>query len=68
MTLFYNFLIGLIIGAIMQYIINRKYYQEVCIMIDKVTRKRMEDLIYNFFDLFDPTGRNTEWYKNKFKD
>ena len=37
-------------------------------MIDKVTRKRMEDLIYNFFDLFDPTGRNTEWYKNKFKD
>ena len=37
-------------------------------MIDKATRKRMEDLIYKFFDLFDPTGRNTEWYKNKFKD
>lgn len=36
-------------------------------MIDKKKRKEMEDLIYGFFDLFDPTGRNTEYYRNKFK-
>lgn len=36
-------------------------------MINKAKRKEMEDLIYNFFDLFDPTGRNTEYYRNKFK-
>jgi hypothetical protein len=36
-------------------------------MIDKAKRKQMEELIYNFFDLFDPSGRNTEYYKNKFK-
>ena len=29
-------------------------------MIDKKKRKEMEELIYNFFDLFDPTGRNTD--------
>lgn len=37
-------------------------------MIDKKKRKEMENLIYGFFDLFDPTGRNTEYYRNKFKD
>lgn len=36
-------------------------------MIDKKKRKEMEELIYGFFDLFDPTGRNTEYYRNKFK-
>lgn len=36
-------------------------------MMNKAKRKEMEDLIYNFFDLFDPTGRNTEYYRNKFK-
>ena len=36
-------------------------------MIDKKKRQEMEDLIYGFFDLFDPTGRNTEYYRNKFK-
>lgn len=34
-------------------------------MIDKKKRKEMEELIYNFFDLFDPTGRNTDYYRNK---
>ena len=37
-------------------------------MMNKAKRKEMEDLIYGFFDLFDPTGRNTEYYKNKFKN
>lgn len=37
-------------------------------MIDKKKRKEMEDLIYGFFDLFDPSGRNTDYYKNKFKN
>ena len=37
-------------------------------MMDKAKRKEMENLIYGFFDLFDPTGRNTEYYKNKFKN
>ena len=36
-------------------------------MMNKAKRKEMEDLIYNFFDLFDPTGRNTEYYRTKFK-
>lgn len=36
-------------------------------MINKAKRKEMEELIYGFFDLFDPTGRNTEYYRNKFK-
>ena len=36
-------------------------------MIDKAKRKEMENLIYNFFDLFDPSGRNTEYYRNLFK-
>lgn len=27
----------------------------------------MESLIYKFFDLFDPSGRNTDYYKSKFK-
>lgn len=36
-------------------------------MITPAKRKEMENLIYNFFDLFDPTGRNTEYYRNKFK-
>ena len=36
-------------------------------MMNKAKRKEMEELIYNFFDLFDPTGRNTEYYRNKFK-
>lgn len=35
-------------------------------MVDKKKRKEMEELIYNFFDLFDPSGRNTEYYRNKF--
>lgn len=37
-------------------------------MMNRTKRKEMEDLIYNFFDLFDPTGRNTEYYRNKFKN
>ena len=36
-------------------------------MMTPAKRKEMENLIYNFFDLFDPTGRNTEYYRNKFK-
>lgn len=36
-------------------------------MIDKRKRKEMETLIYGFFDRFDPSGRNTEYYKSKFK-
>lgn len=36
-------------------------------MMNKAKRKEMEELIYNFFDLFDPTGRNTEYYRTKFK-
>ena len=36
-------------------------------MMNKAKRKEMEELIYGFFDLFDPTGRNTEYYRNKFK-
>jgi hypothetical protein len=35
-------------------------------MINKAKRKEMEELIYTFFDLLDPTGRNTEYYKSKF--
>jgi len=35
--------------------------------MNKAKRKEMEDLIYGFFDLFDPSGRNTEYYRNKFK-
>jgi hypothetical protein len=35
--------------------------------MNKAKRKEMEELIYGFFDLFDPTGRNTEYYRNKFK-
>jgi len=37
-------------------------------MMNKAKRKEMENLIYGFFDLFDPTGRNTEYYRNKFKN
>ena len=37
-------------------------------MMNKAKRKEMEELIYNFFDLFDPTGRNTEYYRNKFNN
>ena len=37
-------------------------------MMNKDKRKEMEELIYNFFDLFDPTGRNTEYYRNKFNN
>ena len=37
-------------------------------MMDKKKRKEMEELIYGFFDLYDPTGRNTAYYRNKFKD
>jgi hypothetical protein len=36
-------------------------------MMNRAKRKEMEDLIYTFFDLFDPSGRNTEYYRNKFK-
>ena len=36
-------------------------------MMNRAKRKEMEDLIYGFFDLFDPSGRNTEYYRNKFK-
>ena len=36
-------------------------------MMNKVKRKEMEKLIYDFFDIFDPSGRNTEYYKNLFK-
>lgn len=36
-------------------------------MMNKAKRKEMEELIYGFFDLFDPSGRNTEYYRNKFK-
>jgi hypothetical protein len=36
--------------------------------MNKAKRKEMEELIYNFFDLFDPTGRNTEYYRNKFNN
>lgn len=36
-------------------------------MITKKQRTEMETKIYKFFDLFDPSGRNTEYYKNKFK-
>lgn len=35
-------------------------------MVDKKTRKAMEDKLYSFFDIFDPSGRNTEFYRNKF--
>ena len=35
-------------------------------MMDKKKRKEMEELIYGFFDLYDPTGRNTAYYRNKF--
>jgi hypothetical protein len=34
--------------------------------MNKAKRKEMEELIYTFFDLLDPTGRNTEYYKSKF--
>lgn len=34
-------------------------------MITKKKRELMEDKIYKFFDLFDPTGRNTEYYKKR---
>lgn len=37
-------------------------------MMNKAKRKEMEELIYGFFDLFDPTGRNTDYYRNKFKN
>ena len=37
-------------------------------MINKAKRKEMEELIYTFFDLFDPSGRNTEYYRNKFNN
>lgn len=36
--------------------------------MNKTKRKEMEDLIYTFFDLFDPSGRNTEYYRNKFNN
>jgi hypothetical protein len=36
--------------------------------MNKAKRKEMEELIYTFFDLFDPTGRNTEYYRNLFKN
>ena len=36
-------------------------------MMTRAKRKEMEELIYGFFDLFDPTGRNTEYYRTKFK-
>lgn len=36
-------------------------------MINKVKREKMEKLTYDFFNLFDPTGRNTNYYKTKFK-
>ena len=36
-------------------------------MIDKARRKEMENLIYGFFDRLDPSGRNTEYYRNLFK-
>lgn len=35
-------------------------------MIDKKTRLRMEDHLYGFLNKFDPSGKNTEYYKNKF--
>lgn len=34
-------------------------------MITKKKREMMEDKIYKFFDLFDPTGRNTKYYKHR---
>lgn len=36
-------------------------------MIDSKKRKEMENLIYGFFDLFDPSGRNTDYFRTKFK-
>ena len=35
-------------------------------MINKIKRKEMENLIYGFFDVFDPSGRNTKYYKDLF--
>ena len=35
-------------------------------MMTKAKRTEMENLIYGFFDLFDPSGRNTEYYRSKF--
>lgn len=37
-------------------------------MMNKAKRKEMEELIYTFFDTLDPTGRNTEYYRNKFNN
>lgn len=37
-------------------------------MMNKAKRKEMEDMIYNFFDLFDPSGRNTEYYRSLFNN
>lgn len=36
-------------------------------MMSIVKRNKMENLIYEFFDRFDPTGRNTNYYKTKFQ-
>ena len=36
-------------------------------MIDNKKRKEMENLLFGFFDLFDPSGRNTDYYRSKFK-
>ena len=36
-------------------------------MITDEKRKKMEDLIYKFFDAFDKTGTNTKKYKNLFQ-
>ena len=35
-------------------------------MMNKIKRKEMENLIYGFFDVFDPSGRNTKYYKDLF--
>ena len=36
-------------------------------MINDAKRKKMEDLIYKFFDAFDKTGTNTKHYKELFE-
>lgn len=36
-------------------------------MISTEKRKKMETLIYNFFDAFDRTGKNTSFYRERFE-
>lgn len=34
-------------------------------MMTKAKRVKMENMVYDFFNVFDPTGRNTEYYRNR---